>query len=115
MGAAGRERVERIYDWKVVMEQWRQLVAELNARRQHAIAHGQTTPPQLPPWMPDTSVAFGNFASEILPASWNPPVPATQLEAERHGNPFQGWDDTLLKQTDARRKGWWLKQGLVRP
>ena len=115
MGTAGRERVERTYDWKVVMEQWRQLVAELNERRQHAIAHGQTTPAQLPPWMPDTSVAFGNFASEILPASWDPVAPPNQLEAERHSNAFQGWDDTLLKQTDARRKGWWLKQGLVQP
>ena len=61
------------------------------------------------------SVAFGNFASEILPASWDPVAPPTQLEAERHSNAFQGWDDTLLKQTDARRKGWWLKQGLVQP
>ena len=115
MGAEGRARVQRLYDWKVVIEQWRQLVGDLNDRRSHAIEKGHTTPPQLPPWMPDTSVAFGNFASEILPASWDPVAPPTQLEAERHSNAFQGWDDTLLKQTDARRKGWWLKQGLVQP
>ena len=65
--------------------------------------------------MPDTSVSFGNFASEILPASWNPTPPSAHLEAEYHNNPFQKWDDTLLNDTDARRKGWWLKQGLVQP
>ena len=115
MGTAGRARVQCLYNWKAVIEQWRQLAGDLNDRRRHAIENGQTTPPQLPPWMPDTSVSFGNFASEILPASWNPTAPSAQLEAQYHNNPFQKWDDTLLKQTDARRKGWWLKQGLVQP
>ena len=113
MGAAGRQRVQSIYDWKVVMEQWRHLVRDLNERRCHARASQQTTPPQLPPWMPDTSVAFGHFASEILPASWNPTPPSAELEAKHHSNPFQDWDEALLKQIDARRKGWWLKQGLI--
>ncbi|QNI41157.1 glycosyltransferase family 4 protein [Synechococcus sp. A15-28] len=115
MGAAGRRRVETHYNWRSVIEQWRALVADLTARRQQAIAAGLPTPPQLPPWMPDTSTGFGCFASEVLPASWSPSPPASGLEQQRLSNRFQSWDKDLLRRIDARRRGWWLKQGLIKP
>ena len=115
MGAAGRRRVETHYHWRSVIEHWRSLVEDLTARRHQAIAAGLQTPPQLPPWMPDTSTGFGCYASEVLPANWNPPPPAAELEKQLLGNGFQSWDQDLLQRNDSRRKGWWLKQGLVRP
>jgi len=113
MGAAGRERVETHYNWRNVIDQWRSLTADLTARRQHAVAMGLQTPPQLPPWLPNTSTGFGCFASEVMPASWRPRPPAPELEQERLNNRFQSWDHDLLKRDDARRRGWWMKQGLV--
>jgi len=115
MGTAGRQRVESKYDWQVVMEQWRDLTTDLTARRHHAATQGWTSPPQLPPWMPDTSTGYGCFASEVLPANWSPEPPARELEQKHLSNGFQSWDQDLLSKNDARRRGWWLKQGLVKP
>ena len=115
MGAAGRRRVESQYNWRGVIEEWKALAADLTARRHHAVAMGLETPPQLPPWMPDTSTGFGCFASEVMPHSWTPSPPTPELERQRLSNRFQSWDQELLKRDDARRRGWWLKQGLVRP
>ena len=113
MGAAGRRRVATHYDWCNVIGEWKALTADLTARRQHAIARGLQTQPQLPPWMPDTSTGFGCFASEVISASWAPMPPAPELEQQRLNNRFQSWDQDLLNQNDARRRGWWLKQGLI--
>ena len=113
MGAAGRRRVATHYDWCNVIGEWKALTADLTARRQHAIARGLQTQPQLPPWMPDTSTGFGCFASEVISASWAPMPPAPELEPQRLNNRFQSWDQDLLNQNDARRRGWWLKQGLI--
>ena len=115
MGAAGRERVERIYDWKVVIEQWRDLIQELTRRRMSARQCGRTLPPQLPPVRPNISTAFGCYATEVLEADWDPPAPDPAVEAEYLNNPFQEWDATLLSSESPRRRGWWLKQGLVQP
>ena len=115
MGAAGRRRVEMQYSWRVVIKQWQALVADLTARRQHALSMSLHTPAQLPPWMPDTSTGFGCFASQILHAEWSPAPPNTALEQQRMSNRFQSWDRNLLQRTDARRLGWWLKQGLIKP
>ena len=115
MGAAGRRRVEMHYSWRVVIKQWQALVTDLTARRRQALAMGLETPGQLPPWMPDTSTGFGCFASKILPASWSPAPPDIALEQQRMSNGFQSWDQSLLHRTDARRLGWWLKQGLIKP
>ena len=115
MGAAGRRRVRELYNWQRVIEQWKELVVDLASRRQHAMTRGLQTPPQLPPWMPDTSTGFGCFASEVIPASWTPTPPDTELERQYLSNRFQSWDKDLLRQNDARRRGWWLKQGLVDP
>ena len=115
MGQAGRKRIERHYDWLVVMNRWRDLLAELNERRQNALGNGSCIPPQLPPWMPSTSEAFGCFATEVLPRNWAPAPPTPADEAEHLNNPFQSWDQELLHHTDARRLGWWLKQGLIKP
>ena len=114
MGEAGRKRVRHLFDWSVVIEQWRELIHELNQRRGRALACGETTPAQLPPWMPTCSDAYGSFATEVIPNHWRPQAPPLDLERQRLNNLFQSWDNTLLtEQDDARRRGWWLKQGLV--
>ena len=115
MGAAGRQRVEEHYNWRTLIERWRDLVAELSDRRHHAVEAGLDTPPQLPPWMPSTSTGFGCFASEILPANWAPQPPARDDEEHLLANPLQSWDQDLLTRNNARRRGWWLKEGLVSP
>nr|WP_115094599.1 glycosyltransferase family 4 protein [Synechococcus sp. UW106] len=115
MGAAGRERVLRYYDWKILIETWRELVLELTQRRLQAVEKGWTLKPQLPPWRPNTSTAFGCYASEVLDRNWEPIPPPEALEKERLQNPFQTWDKDLLRSESPRRRGWWLKQGLVKP
>lgn len=114
MGAAGRRRVKAHYEWRHVIEEWRSLIADLRARRHQAIEMGLQTAPQLPPWMPNTSTAFGCFASEVLPASWGPTPPAAEVERQLIRNRFQSWDKDLLNHSDARRRGWWLKNGLIK-
>ena len=113
MGQAGQQRVQQYYSWPVVIEQWRALTTELQERRKHAKQLGITTPPQLPPWLPDTSVGFGCFASEVIPAHWSPQPPNEAQEFSQLNNPFQSWDKSLLKSSSARRRGWWLKEGLL--
>ena len=115
MGDAGQRRVARLYDWKVVIEQWRDLIQDLNQRRESARQTGRTLRPQLPPERPNISTAFGCYATEVLPRDWDPPAPDPELEAEYFQNPFQEWDANLLSSEGPRRRGWWLKQGLVQP
>jgi len=115
LGEAGQRRVNRLYDWKVVMEQWRDLVHDLNERREKAQEAGLTLKPQLPPCRPSISAAFGCYATEVLDQDWNPPAPPAEVEADRLNNPFQDWDENLLSMDGPRRRGWWLKQGLVKP
>ena len=115
LGQAGQRRVNRLYDWKVVIEQWRELIQHLTERREKAQQAGLTLKPQLPPCRPSISAAFGCFATEVLDRDWNPPAPSPEVEADRLDNPFQEWDQTLLSTEGPRRRGWWLKQGLVKP
>ena len=115
LGEAGQRRVHRLYDWKVVIEQWRELIKNLTERREQAQQAGLTLRPQLPPCRPSVSTAFGCYATEVLEHDWNPPAPPPEIEADRLNNPFQSWDQTLLKSDGPRRRGWWLKQGLVKP
>ena len=115
MGDAGQKRVQQHYAWRVVMEQWRELTSELRERREHGKRVGADTAPQLPPWLPETSVSFGCFASEVIPSHWNPEPPDPSTEANRLDNPFQSWDSSLLKSHSPRRRGWWLKEGLIEP
>ena len=113
MGAAGRDRIRRLYDWKILIESWRELAIELNKRRLHAIDEGLTLKPQLPPSYPNTSTAFGCYASEVIDSNWRPTPPPIELEKERLQNALQEWDKTLLSSDSPRRRGWWLKQGLI--
>ena len=115
MGEAGQRRVARLYDWKVVIEQWRDLIQDLNQRRELAREAGTTLRPQLPPTRPNISTAFGCYATEVLGPEWDPPAPDRVLEKEYLNNPFQDWDSTLLSSQGPRRRGWWLKHGLVKP
>ena len=115
LGEAGQRRVNRLYDWKVVIEQWRELIQSLTERREKAQATGLTLKPQLPPCRPSISTAFGCFATEVIDRDWDPSPPSPEIEADRLNNPFQEWDQTLLSSNGPRRRGWWLKQGLVQP
>ena len=115
MGEAGKRRIEERYAWPIVIEQWRDLASELKARRIHGVNTGATTEPQLPPWLPDTSVSFGCYATEVLPAQWTQQQPDPKIEVDQMNNPFQAWDKSLLKSNSARRRGWWLKEGLIEP
>ena len=115
MGDAGQRRVARLYDWKNVIEQWRDLIQELARRRESAQQSGQILPPQIPPVRPNISTAFGCYATEVLGVDWDPPAPDPAVEAEHLNNPFQEWDTSLLSSKSPRRRGWWLKQGLVKP
>jgi len=113
LGAAGIRRVNQLYDWKIIIEQWRELIQNLTERRQAAQQSGLTLKPQLPPCRPSLSTAFGCYATEVLDRDWDPPAPSPEVEADRLNNPFQEWDQTLLTTKGPRRRGWWLKQGLV--
>jgi len=115
LGEAGQRRVNRLYDWKVVIEQWRELIKNLTERREAAQASGLTIQPQLPPCRPNISTAFGCFATEVMDRDWDPSPPSKEEESDRLNNPFQDWDQSLLQSDGPRRRGWWLKQGLVKP
>lgn len=115
MGEAGQRRVEKYYDWKVVIEQWRDLIQELTQRRKSGRQAGRNLRPQLPPIRPNTSTAFGCYATEVMGRDWDPPAPDPELEAKYLNNPFQEWDTSLLADQSPRRRGWWLKHGLVKP
>ena len=57
MGQSGRQRIEEVFDWRVVSKQYRQLWHELNERRASARLHGDGQP-----WpMPYTARLFLNF------------------------------------------------------
>jgi len=115
LGQQGRERVERLYAWPVVIRQWRDLLQDLKQRRPQL-----TTEATLPPWMQPCSEAFAAFASEVLPEDWMPSLlPNRNDELRRVEGCLQRWDHTLVNEQSnngspsARRRGWWLKQGLV--
>ena len=44
MGEAGRRRIESVFAWRVVSEQYRELWSELGERRQSALLHGDANP-----------------------------------------------------------------------
>lgn len=115
LGQQARERVERLYAWPVVIQQWRDLLQDLAQRRPQ-----QATAGALPPWMQPSSEAFAAFATEVLPEDWMPsPLPNREDELRRHEGCLQRWDHTLVNEQSnngspsARRRGWWLKQGLA--
>lgn len=56
MGVAGQQNVRDRFDWPVVARQYRQLLAELQQRRQHAAAAEPT------PWHPLRGNPFADFA-----------------------------------------------------
>ena len=114
-GEAGQRRVKRLYDWKIVIEQWRELIQNLNERREIAVKAGRTLRPQLPPCRPNITTAFGCYATEVVDHDWDPEAPSAEVEADRINDPFQSWDQSLLSTKGPRRRGWWLKQGLVKP
>jgi glycosyltransferase involved in cell wall biosynthesis len=67
MGAAGRARVRRMFDWPVVARQYHELVDELAAIR----AAAQRAPPAAPrldPVQGDPFADFAHFATQVLTA-----------------------------------------------
>ena len=113
MGQAGRRRVAERYDWKSVMNEWRMLLDELGERRRHGQENHSFNKPQLPAWMPNTAVGFGSFASEIISEDLITRTPEHKDELHSLNNTLQSWDKSLLESNSPRRKGWWLKQGLI--
>ena len=91
------------------------LLEDLQKRRVFTITNEQTSDScLLPPWLPNCSDGFGAFASEILPNTWNPPQPCSEMEEHMiHQGIMQSWDKDLLESTNPRRKGWWIKQCLT--
>jgi glycosyltransferase involved in cell wall biosynthesis len=65
MGAAGRERAARLYDWRVVIRQYQELWAELDARRAHA---AETAPRQgaAQPLRPNPLELFAGYPTHQL-------------------------------------------------
>jgi glycosyltransferase involved in cell wall biosynthesis len=128
MGQAARRRVDSLYSWQRVIEQWRLLLGELGEQRAQARRDGTSTAAALPPWLPSCSDGFGAFASEVLAADGalqGMPGDLGSLVQERLSEPLDRWDGGLaeelqpLGQTSAvgelsaRAKGWLLKQGLA--
>jgi starch synthase len=130
MGMAGRQRVEQLYAWPVVIEQWRELLSELELRRSEAIAKGETEPAALPPWLPSCSTGFGAFATEVLSADRTQPSRHQRKQlgssaADLLSKPMDAWDTDLKRELvgwlenddeqplSPRARGWLLKQGLL--
>ena len=65
MGAAARRRAERVYDWRHVIDAYRNLLAELAARRHAGTGERAAPRPGRPaaPARMDPFVAFGGFAT----------------------------------------------------
>jgi starch synthase len=127
LGQNGRRRVEQHYSWRVVLEQWRELVLNLEEQRQSARHAGTALPPAQPAWLPSSSRGFGAFASTVLPPdqslAWRGPEAPQQARA-LVTQCLDGWDQDLQHeigacsegppdQLSARARGWLLKQGLA--
>ena len=77
MGEAGRERVESVYSWRVVCEQYKELWLELSERRASARLEGNT-----PPWpMAHAARLFAAHASA-------PPSAGPWWLAEQGSDPY---------------------------
>ena len=72
MGAAGRQRAQEVYDWKVVIAQYEALWAEQESVRLAALQSTSTPPAKLGhPWPArmDPFYAFANYPTQALTAS----------------------------------------------
>ena len=127
LGDNAKERVRQHFTWEIVIEQWRDLILELNAMRIASKQNNHTREPGLPPWLPACSTAFGDFASDKIGFEqalyWSSPD-AVEVAGMRLREALDGWDKALLQQfmssenikpnqLPARLKGWLLKQGLA--
>ncbi|BDI03638.1 glycosyltransferase family 4 protein [Sphaerotilus microaerophilus] len=82
MGAAGRERARSVYDWTVVMRQYRDLWARLAEQRQHALdLHGALPMAQAPDRM-DPFRMFGGYATHVLGDADRLHLPALPARAD---------------------------------
>ena len=113
MGQAGKKRVQRLYRWEVIMQQWSDILEDLQERRLSAQNNDEKScARRLPPWLPACCTSFGSFASEILPNDWSPvQSPTPHQEEICHNSMMQNWDQTLLTKRGPQRSGWWLKHG----
>lgn len=116
MGKAGKRRVQRFYRCEVIMQQWSDILEDLQERRLSAQDNDEKScTRRLPPWLPPWSTSFGSFASEILTNNWSPvQSPTPHQEEICHNSMMQNWDQTLLSKRGPRRSGLWLKHGLAK-
>ena len=72
MGAAGRQRAQEVYDWKVIIGQYEALWAEQERVRLAALQNSETLPANLPhPWPArmDPFYAFASYPTQALKTS----------------------------------------------
>ncbi|OYQ31766.1 hypothetical protein CHU95_21810 [Niveispirillum lacus] len=83
MGAAGRQRSQQVFDWKVVIASYKELMTDLSARRAAAGMAGWTPPPAGRQWplRPDPFWSFAHYPTHLLGGATR--VTATGLSPER--------------------------------
>lgn len=115
MGATGKNRNQQLYQWKVVIRKWKEMLDDLKRLRDRANHSGKSSPEgELPPWLPRPSTSFKSLATEILPNTWHPLEPPTEHEEQTlHMGTMQNWDQTIMGGPLERRQAWWLKNGLT--
>lgn len=96
MGAAGRERVAKVYDWSVVMAQHMTLWQELDVFRQKAVVEQAAvlnSAPKCAPGRQDPYRVFGSFPTHMI-------GPQTQVTLSQGLWPMPAWSamvgDTLF-------------------
>ena len=116
MGAAGRERARRLFDWSVIVKHYQELWAEQAAIRAAAAPPPATSP--VHPLRDNPFLLFGHYATRTLGAASRlravaePPAPAERLGSlrmvrleERAPNPSPLTWKVLARLREAGRRG----------
>lgn len=92
MGAAGRERVKKVYDWSVVMNQHMVLWRDLDQLRRNASTEQASmlnAAPKCAPARQDPYRVFGSFPTHMIGS-------ATQVSISQGLWPVPSWQDLIL-------------------
>ena len=96
MGATAQQRVHRLYARPAVIGQSRDLIKALQTQRHQALADGETTTAELPPWLPSCRRGFGVFASQVILTHSTPP------SSDERTNLMRAAGERLNRPLDAR-------------
>lgn len=91
MGAAGRERVAKVYDWSVVMDQHMDLWRDLDQLRRKALVDQSSmlnSAPKCAPGRQDPYRVFGSFPTHII-------APGTEVTMSQGLWPVPDWQDLV--------------------